>query len=372
TMDDGVPKPDSVVVQANDRIESYGGALERRPGLWLSGGDYSVHVAAKVADQVIAEASPLSAHVDERSMTEVSVRLRGTPSTGGSDAGGLADAPLESGDAGGPTDGPSASRGVLEGGAEDADAPKDRSLDHEADEDVGHDANDAWPPPVCNQGDAAARPLMTIFTDGFETYPAGMPYDPPGTPWIRANIGRDAVIGTAWSHGGAQSLMLSSYTTRSEVAYVRLPISSAPRRLVIELWYAPDGFYVYEDFAEFGIGFAASKFDLVPSLAFNVHGHRLTASNHPGKPTTDGGDHEGVVLFDEFEYGVSPFVGSYVRLELDFCAGRLDAFVGPDASAPLRSSATFDVGQSFNGFYLAGGLNPTYVDDIAIKVEQGP
>ena len=47
------------------------------------------------------------------------------------------------------------------------------------------------------------------------------------------------------------------------------------------------------------------------------------------------------------------------------------AFVGSDSDAPLGGSGTFDGRKPVNAFYLAGGLNATYIDDIRVSVDDG-
>ena len=92
---------------------------------------------------------------------------------------------------------------------------------------------------------------------------------------------------------------------------------------------------MYEDFAEFGLGWAASKFSLTPLIALRASDHSLLLAA-PGVASA-------VEAWNEFEYGKSnggSAVHTYVRFEVDFCANQIKVFAGPDNQAPLRLSVS--------------------------------
>ena len=241
--------------------------------------------------------------------------------------------------------------GGRDGGAIQQDAPATT----DASADVPGPA-DASAPLNCTLG----NPTFA-FAEGFESYPAGLLNGASGSPWIRANEGRDGIVSTTWVKTGAHNYRTDSYTISTQVEYVKLDFPTRPLQLVVELWYTPDGYYVYEDFAEFGLGWAASKFDLKPMIGVSGSDHSLLLAA-PGVATTR-------EVWNELDYGKSnggSAVHNYVRLELDFCAGQISVFAGPDQGAPLRATVPFDGSQPINAFYISGGLNPTYFDDIAI------
>jgi hypothetical protein len=237
--------------------------------------------------------------------------------------------------------------------------------------------------------------LRTAFAEDFESYAPGPPYEQPpyeveGSPWIEVSSAYDGrIYQSSWAHGGARSFMLRSYTTSSEVAYVALELAGPPRHVVIEVWYTPSGTLVYKDFAEFGLGFARSKYELAPTVALEVNHHVLEFRAEPERPIASTNGYGGTPgaskppaqeLFHEVLYAscspsseppTCPPLHNYVRIELDFCADAVSAFVGEDASAPLGGTGTFDGRKAVNAFYLAGGMNPTYIDDIVVSVDDG-
>jgi hypothetical protein len=228
----------------------------------------------------------------------------------------------------------------------------------------------AGPPSQC-VGDAGGV-LGVRFTDGFESYPLAKLID-AGSPWLEAKFGRDAIISNQWPHSGTKDLMIDSLTVRSEVVYIS-PLQGPPRRIVVELWFTPDGYYIYEDFLELGLGYAASLYDLRPTVALKLHDHSLFVTQDPGAPATDGGPPGGIELQNTIPY-LSSFngnlVATYLRIDFDLCSNTLDAFAGAAPDAGTHRTATFRGDRPVTSVYLAGGLNPTYVDDIAISADDG-
>jgi len=235
--------------------------------------------------------------------------------------------------------------------------------------------------------------LRTAFVEDFESYAVGPPYEQDGSPWVQAEAGRNAlggrVLQSSWAHDGTRSFIVHSYLNETEIAYVPLALDGPPRQVVIELWYAPNRYFVYKDFAEFGLGVAHSRFDLDPTVALEVNDHVLEFRADPEKPVASSNGAGGFPaaekppfqpLFNEVVYApcsssseppTCPAVYNYFRIELDFCADTVRAFVGSDSDAPLGGSGTFDGRKPVNAFYLAGGLNATYIDDIRVSVDDG-
>ena len=279
----------------------------------------------------------------------------GAPTSGGAGATDQGDAAIGVGSDTSLAGGGSIAGGAPTGGTDGGASLQDASSTRDTPADVPGPA-DASAPLNCTLG----NPTFA-FAEGFESYPAGLLYGASGSPWIRANEGRDGTVSTTWVKTGAHNYMTDSYTISTQVEYVKLDFPTRPLQLVVELWYTPDGYYVYEDFAEFGLGWAASKFDLKPMIGVSGSAHSLLLAT-PGVATTR-------EVWNELDYGKSnggSAVHNYVRLELDFCAGQISVFAGPDQGAPLRATVPFDGSQSINAFYISGGLNPTYFDDIAI------
>jgi hypothetical protein len=201
------------------------------------------------------------------------------------------------------------------------------------------------------------------FVEGFEGYADGTLGGASGSPWIRLSASRTGAVNATWPHGGEKAFEVTSFTTSTEVDYVPLEFTSPPARIDVELWYTPDGFFVYKDFADFGLGFASSQFALARSLTLRVRDHDLLF-------VADGTAQR---MWDAFEYGSgSAPVATYVRVELDLCAGEARVFAGADAAAPLRGTATFQPPGELNAFFVAGGLNPTHFDDIVISTPGSP
>jgi hypothetical protein len=203
------------------------------------------------------------------------------------------------------------------------------------------------------------------FREGFETYPEGPLVSATGSPWVRANQGREGNVSRAWVKSGSRNFEIYSFTTSTEVHYVKLALPQQVGRIDIELWYTPDGFFIYKDFADFGLGCALSKFELKTVIRIRGSDHKLLLAG-PGDTATE--------LTNEVDYGKGPAmagnpasaVHNYVRLELDFAARELRTFQGPTSSAPLKSKVPLPTSLTFNAFFLSGGLNPTYLDDISI------
>lgn len=213
---------------------------------------------------------------------------------------------------------------------------------------------------------APVNPQPLPFVEGFEAYAPGTLLGAAGSPWVRASQGREGNVSTSWVHSGSRSLEIYSFTTATEVHYVPLQMPAAPARIDVEWWIAPDGYFVYKAFATVGFGCARSKFDLRPVLAVEGRDHALIL--HAGGAE--------VMLFDEIEYGSAAFpeaepgqaIHNYVRLEFDFPAGKLRTFVGPNSAAPLRSSVSLPETSSFGAFFVSGGVNPSYIDDLSITL----
>jgi hypothetical protein len=229
--------------------------------------------------------------------------------------------------------------------------------------------------PQCAVGSSTPR---VLFEDDFETYALGAPYGQAGSPWVRAVEGRVGVVSSEGAVSGAQSLELASFTTASEVAYAALALAGPPRRVVVELRYAPEGGTVFLDFAELGLARVPSKFDLRPTVALEVNDHVLELRAAPEKPIASSngrGPYEPavkppfVVLFEEVDYASDASTVSYFRIDFDYCADTVSAYVGSDEDAPLVGTGSFDGGVAPDAFYLAGGLNTTFVDDVRVLAD---
>src|SRR4029079_6795848 len=128
---------------------------------------------------------------------------------------------------------------------------------------------------------------------GFESYAGGALVDATGSAWVRASQGRAGNVSTSWGHSGTHDLEIYSFTTATEVHYVPLAFPSTNNRVDIEFWYAPDGYFVYKDFASIGLACARSKFDLQPVLTISGSDHDLVLNPSAQK----------VTLFNEIDYG---------------------------------------------------------------------
>jgi hypothetical protein len=257
----------------------------------------------------------------------------------------------------------------------DADADSARDADATVDADAARDADATVDADAAPDADAlveagsapcpaASNGSALPFLETFETYTAGPLVNAAGSPWIRASQSREGNVSTSWVHGGAHDLEIYSYSTSVETHYVPFTVAQSFSRIDVELWYAPDGYFVYVDFATFGLGCARSKFALEPVVAVQGQDHSLVLKKG-GAPAT---------LWNEVDYGKAAFaetepaaaIHNYVRLELDFAKGELRTFVGPTTAAPLRSTVPIAKTASFNAFFVSGGLNPTYIDDVVI------
>jgi hypothetical protein len=229
--------------------------------------------------------------------------------------------------------------------------------------------------PQCDVGSSTPRVLLE---DYFDSYTLGAPYGQAGSPWVRAVEGRVGVVSSRAAVSGAQSLELASFTMPSEVAYATLALEGPPRRVVVELRYAPEGGAVYLDFAELGLAQVPSKFDLRPTVALEVNDHVLELRAAPEKPIASSNGRGPyppatkppfVVLSEEVDYASDASIISYFRLDFDYCADTVSAYVGSDEDAPLVGTGSFDGGVVPDAFYLAGGLNTTFVDDVRVLAD---
>jgi len=204
-----------------------------------------------------------------------------------------------------------------------------------------------------------------LFAEDFEDYPLGVLGDAPNTLWIRKEIGRVGNVTKYWVHSGSHNLQVNSFVYNTEIDYVPLDLDEKPAQLNLSLWYTPDGYFIYTDFAEFGLGYVQFKFQMDEKFGIFVEGHDVLISKGIS------GDE---LLFNELEFGRGPAdMGqgtpkhNYFRLECDFVNNVLRVYIGTGADAPLRATRSFDGRQEINAFYIKGGLNPTYFDDILIE-----
>jgi photosystem II stability/assembly factor-like uncharacterized protein len=199
-----------------------------------------------------------------------------------------------------------------------------------------------------------------VFSEGFESYPVGVLAQAPGSPWVRLSSSRYGDVSTTWPHSGTKNFMISSFTTSTEIDYVNLNLSTKPAVLTVELWYTPDGFFVYKDFAEFGLGYVSSnQMNMVAGIAGSDKNVLFRAA----------GMSQNVNVYDNLGYGSlggSP-VHNYMRVEFDFNNNLASFYIGSSDQAPLRLSVKFDGTINFNSLYIVGGLNYTYFDDIKIS-----
>ena len=228
-------------------------------------------------------------------------------------------------------------------------------------------ANDNLPAP--KDVVVSSSSATEVFLEDFEKYPPGVLGDAPGTQWVRLSASRNGNVSTNWPHGGKQAFEINSFTTSTEVDYAKFTLDKKPDQLNVELWYTPDGFFVYKDFATMGLGFVTTKFDMVRKASFwgNDHNVMFQGNNMPAA----------VNVFAELEYGGGPAPSgtpkhNYIRVEFDFIKNQARFFIGPTAEAPLRSTVNFDTNFEFNALFIAGGLNPTFIDDIRITAQTIP
>lgn len=226
-------------------------------------------------------------------------------------------------------------------------------------------ANNALPTP--KDVIVSTSTTVTLLDETFESYPTGVLADAPGTPWVRYSASRNGNVTNDWVHGGQKNFMLNSFTTSTEIDYVKLNFTTKPEVLKVELWYTPDGFFVYKDFAEVGLGYSTSRFNLDQKAGFAGSDHNVIF-NADGLSSP-------VTVFNELEYGSGPAPSgtpkhNYMRAEFDFTNGQVKFYIGTDANAPLRSTVSFDGSLEVNALYIAGGLNPTFIDDIRVTTAQ--
>ena len=217
------------------------------------------------------------------------------------------------------------------------------------------------PPPPSDEGELFCTDEEPTFSlvEGFETYPPG-DVDVMGSPWKRyttSNFGSS--FSTTWVASCTQNLDIQSSLFSNETDYVDLELPARPSQLNIELKYTPDDFSVWSDFA--AIGLADTSNGTVRSV-FKVSGAGSELIMYTPQMI------EPVVIFDELQagqFGGSP-VHNYLRLEIDFCAGEVQVFAGPDENAQLVSTVEIGRSEAFDAFYVTGGVSPTYIDDIVI------
>jgi hypothetical protein len=206
----------------------------------------------------------------------------------------------------------------------------------------------------------------TLFLENYESYAFGPLADETESPWVQLEIGRNGNVSEYWVHSGNKNFQINSFTTKTEVDYVKFNMDKKPAQLNIVLWYTPDGYYVYEDFAEIGLSLVTSKFESKALVCFKGNDHKLYFADTV----------MAVEVFNELEYGVGPAdfdLGTpkhnYIKAEFDFNNSEVRFFIDTDSDAPLRNTIEFDGTLDFNAMYIAGGLNPTYIDDICITTE---
>lgn len=205
-----------------------------------------------------------------------------------------------------------------------------------------------------------------VFTEDFETYPPGSLIGATECPWVQLSSGRNCNVSPYWVHGGAQNFQINSFMYNTEIDYVKFDLTYKPAMLSVSLWYTPDGYYVYEDFAEFGLSFVHSKFEMDAIAGFKGSSHDLWYQAD--------GMSEAVNAFNELEFGRGPAsMGqgtpkhNFLRAEFDFNNNVVRLYAGMNNNPSLRSTLPFDGTLDCNALYLAGGLNETYIDDITIE-----
>ncbi|MFZ5518084.1 MAG: YCF48-related protein [Candidatus Zhuqueibacterota bacterium] len=211
--------------------------------------------------------------------------------------------------------------------------------------------------------------IADVFIEDFEKYPTGVLADAPGSPWVRYSSSRNGNVTTKWVHGGQQNFQINSFTTSTEIDYALLNLTQKPDQLNVELWYTPDGFYIYKDFASVGLSYVASKYDMTQKASF-------WGEDHDVKFMAEGMG-SAVTVFNELDYGSGPAPSgtpkhNYIRAEFDFKQSEVRFFIGSNSSSPLRSKVNFDNRIEVNALFLAGGLNETYVDDIRVTALSQP
>jgi photosystem II stability/assembly factor-like uncharacterized protein len=228
-------------------------------------------------------------------------------------------------------------------------------------------ANDNLPAP--KEVVVSSSSATELFFEDFEKYPTGVLGDAPGTQWVRLSTGRNGNVTTTWVHGGQQNFEINSFLYTTEVDYAKFNVDKKPDQLNVELWYTPDGFYVYKDFAGVGLAYVASPSDMTRKVSFwgSDHNVMFQASSMPAA----------VNVFTELEYGGGPAPSgtpqhNYIRVEFDFIKNQARFFIGPTAEAPQRATVNFDANFDFNAIFIAGGLNPTFIDDIRITAQSIP
>jgi hypothetical protein len=267
----------------------------------------------------------------------------------------------DSGSGGAATRGATGGKGGLglDGATERVDAHSRDSADS-ASIDRG-DADAALPPrpPGCDTpGSLVTR---TIFSDDFESYPVGPFENDIGSPWVRASMGRDVEISTAAASSGAQSLLIQSFTTKTETDYAPLPIDALPPHLSFRFTALLDGYIVYEDFVTVGLAVVRSKYDIAPVLAFKMSGHDLSLL-----ASQEGGASQ--IIFQELDYGDPPRA-NVVQVDLDLCAWTADVSVGvPTSPLAPRAHVGITPFTAVAAIFASGGVNQAYIDAVSVDV----
>lgn len=207
-----------------------------------------------------------------------------------------------------------------------------------------------------------------LLVEDFENYTVGPLADETESPWVQLEIGRNANVSEYWVHSGNKNFQINSFTTSIEIDYVKFNLDQKPAQLNLVLWYTPDGYYIYKDFAEIGLSNVTSKFESEAIAGFWGSDHKVFFNAT--------GIEDAIEVFNELEYGKGPAdfgMGTpkhnYIRAEFDFNNSEVRFYIDTDPDAPLRNTIEFDGTLDFNAVYIAGGLNPTYIDDIHIESE---
>ncbi len=228
-------------------------------------------------------------------------------------------------------------------------------------------ANDSLAPP--KDVTVSNVQITDVFIEDFEKYTIGVLADAPGSPWVRYSSSRNGNVTTTWVHGGQQNFQINSFTTSTEIDYALLNLTQKPDQLNVELWYTPDGFYIYKDFASVGLSQVASKYDMTQKASFWGEDHNVKFNAE--------GMGSAATVFNELDYGSGPAPNgtpkhNYIRAEFDFKQNEVRFFIGSNASAPFRAKVNFDGSLQFNALFLAGGLNETFIDDIRVTALSQP
>jgi hypothetical protein len=260
---------------------------------------------------------------------------------------------------------PTGARSALDGSAPDLEDVSDATIGDASESDGLGVGVDTGPPPRpvgCDAIDTLVD--ENVFSDGFESYAVGPFENAPGSPWVRASMGRDVEISSAASSSGTNSLLIQSFTTKTETDYVPLSADPLPPRISFQATFLLDGFIVYEDFVSWGLAVVRSKYDIQSVLQLKMSNHDLTLVPADGSAP--------VPLFSELDYGDPPRANT-VRVDVDLCAWQVSVSVGvPTSSLALRATTPIQPFSSVSALYLSGGVNQVYVDDAAVDLLAAP